>query len=242
MLVETQPFEIVEIARRAIQQAHDDAFAVQRRQRGDAQIHFAAERLDLDAAVLRQAALGDVELGHQLHARDHGGLQLARRWVLIVQHAVNAIADAELFFERLQVNVAGALFDRGSDDGVHQADDRRFAGHVAQVFQIFRHLAGLELEIRFGARGRFAVVFVDRVDDLLLGREHGADLEPGAVAHRGDGFDIQRIGHRERDGMIVAAHRQAAELAQEARRERFGFGRDDGRGVDGNQRHFQLFR
>ena len=211
-------------------------------QRGNAQIHLAAQRLDLDAAVLRQPALGDVQLGHQLDARDHGGLQFARRRVLIVEHAIHAIADAEFFFERLQVDVAGALFNRGSDDRVHQADDGRFARHVAQVFQIFRHLAGLELEIRLGARGRFAVVFVDGVDDLLLGREHGADLETGAVAHGGDGFDIQRIGHRERDGMIFAAHRQAAELPQEARRERFGFGRDEGRGVDGNQRHFQLFR
>ena len=59
-----------------------------------------------------KTALGDIELGHQLHARDHGGLHLARRRVLIVEHAIHAIADAKLFFERLQVNVAGALFNR----------------------------------------------------------------------------------------------------------------------------------
>ncbi len=170
VLVETQPAQIVEISRRTIEQAHHDAFAIQRRQRGNAQIHFAAQRLDLDAAVLRQPALGDVELGHQLHARNHGGLQLARRRVLIVEHAIHAIADAKFLFERLQVDVAGALFNRRRDDRVHQADDGRFARHVAQVLQIFRHLAGLELEIGFGARGRFAVILVDRVDDFLLGR------------------------------------------------------------------------
>jgi len=38
-------------------------------QGGDAQIHFAAHHLDLDPPVLRQAALGNVELGHQLEAR-----------------------------------------------------------------------------------------------------------------------------------------------------------------------------
>ena len=139
-------------------------------------IHFAAQRLDLDAAVLRQAALGDVQLGHQLHARNDGGLQLARRRVLIEQHAVDAIADAEFFFERLDVNVAGALLDRLRDHGVHQPDDRRLAGHVAQMFQILRRLAGLAFEIAFGARRRFAVIAVDRVQDLLLGREHGRDL------------------------------------------------------------------
>ena len=31
-----------------------------------------------DAAVLRHAALGDVEVGHDLHARDHAGDHAAR--------------------------------------------------------------------------------------------------------------------------------------------------------------------
>ena len=137
-VVEAEPAQIVEIARRAVEQAHDDAFAVERGQRGNAQIHFAAQDLDLDAAILRQAALGDVQLGHQLQARNDGGLQLARRRLLVEQHAIHAEADAELFLERLDVDVAGALLDGVGDHGVHQADDRRFAGHVAQVFEIGR--------------------------------------------------------------------------------------------------------
>ena len=135
-VVEAQPAQVVEIARGAVEQAHHHAFAVERRQRGDAQVHFAAQDLDLDAAVLRQAALGDVQLGHQLQARDDGGLQLARRRLLVEQHAVHAEADAELLLERLDVDVAGALLERVGDHGVHQADDRRLAGHVAQVLEI----------------------------------------------------------------------------------------------------------
>jgi hypothetical protein len=54
---------------------------------------------------------------------------------------------------------------------------------------------------------------------------------------------VQRIRHRERDGVVLAAHRQAAELAQESRRERFGFRRKrKGGAIDGNQRHAQLLR
>ena len=68
VVVEAEAAQVVEIAGGAIEQAHDDAFAVERGQRGDAEIDFAAEDLDLDAAVLRQAALGDVQLGHQLQA------------------------------------------------------------------------------------------------------------------------------------------------------------------------------
>ena len=152
--VETQPAEIVEIAGGAIEQTHHDALAIQRGQRGNAQIHFAAQRLDLDAAVLRQAALGDIELGHQLDARDHGGLQFARRRFLIVEHAIDAIADAELFFERLHVDIAGALLDRLRDHGVDQPDDRRLAGHVAQVFEIFGSLRRIGIEIAVSLRGR----------------------------------------------------------------------------------------
>ena len=135
-VVEAQAAQVVEIAGGAVEQAHDDAFAVERGQGGDAQVHFAAQDLDLDAAVLRQAALGDIQLGHQLQARDDGGLQLARRRFLVEEHAVHAEADAEFLLERLDVNVAGALLDGVGDHGVDQADDRRFAGHVAQVFEV----------------------------------------------------------------------------------------------------------
>ena len=56
--------------------------------------------------------------------------------LLVEQHAIHAEADAELLLERLDVNVAGALLHGVGDHGVHQADDRRLAGHVAQVFQV----------------------------------------------------------------------------------------------------------
>ena len=149
VMVEPQAFEIVEIAGGAVEQTHDDAFAVERGQSGNAQVDFAAQRLDLDAAVLRQAAFGDIQAGHQLHARNDGGLQLARRRVLTHQHAVNAVADAKFFFERLDVDIAGALFDGLRDHGVHQTDDRRFAGHVAKVFQVFVGLADRQWPSRF---------------------------------------------------------------------------------------------
>ena len=62
VLVEAQALQIVEIAGGAVEQTHHDAFAVERGQSRNAQIDFAAQRLDLDAAVLRQAALGDIQL------------------------------------------------------------------------------------------------------------------------------------------------------------------------------------
>ncbi len=181
VVVEAEAAEVVEIARGAVEQAHDDAFAVERGQGGNAEIDFAAEDVDLDAAVLRQAALGDIELGHQLQARDDGGLEFARRRVLIEEHAIHAEADAEFLFERLDVDVAGALFDGLRDHGVHQADDRRFARHVAQVFEVFVRPRPPAWPFRFRSF-RFAVVAVDGVENFLLAGERGQHFEPGARA------------------------------------------------------------
>ena len=90
-----------------------------------------------DSAVLRQAALGDVELGHHFQARDHCGFELARRRFDFMQNAVDAVAHLELIFEGLDVNVRGAAFERAHEHLVDQANDRHFRGHVAQMRDVF---------------------------------------------------------------------------------------------------------
>ena len=50
-----------------------DRLAVDARQRDDAEVDVAALDRQPDAAVLRQALLGDVEVGHDLDARDDAG-------------------------------------------------------------------------------------------------------------------------------------------------------------------------
>ena len=241
VVVEAQPAQIVEIARRAVEQAHHHAFAVQRGQRGNAQIHFAAQNLDLDAAVLRQAALGDVQLGHQLQARNDGGLQLARRRFLIEQHAVHAEADAEFLLERLDVDVAGALFDGLRDHGVHQADDRRFAGHVAQVFEICRRPAASSALRRRapGARSRRSACrwrrgFPARAPARSrIFRPEKA--RTAAMVSKSSGSAMASVSVESLQGQ-----REKAALAQEAGRKPFQFGRGGRRRVDRDQRHAQL--
>ena len=105
-VVEAKAAEVVEAGGGAVENTHDDAFAVEGGQSGNAEVNFATEGLDLDAAVLRQAALRDVELGHQLETRDDGGLHFFGRRFLILQNTVDTEADAEFFFEGLDVNVA----------------------------------------------------------------------------------------------------------------------------------------
>ena len=100
----------------------------------------------LDAAVLRQALLGDVEPGHDLDAADDGRLEAVdlRRQRLRLQQAVDAVADAQAVFFRLDVDVAGPLVGGLDQDFVDQLDDRRFLGLLGQFAVV-----GLELFEQF---------------------------------------------------------------------------------------------
>ena len=75
-----------------VEQAQHRALAVRRRQRRDAHVDRAAADAQRDAAVLRQALLGDVELGHDLQARDQRRVQRAVRLHHLAQRAVDAKA------------------------------------------------------------------------------------------------------------------------------------------------------
>ena len=82
---------------------------------------------DLDAAVLRQALLGDVQLRHDLDARRDRVAELHRRRHDVVEDAVDAEPDAELLLVRLDVDVARALLNRRHQHQVDEPDDRRLA-------------------------------------------------------------------------------------------------------------------
>ena len=77
-----------------------------------------------DAAVLGQAPLGDVQLGHDLHARDHSGGHAPRDRSDVLQDAVNAHPHAHLVAVGRQVHVGGAPLDGLGDDLVDELDDR----------------------------------------------------------------------------------------------------------------------
>ena len=87
---------------------------------------------DLDAAVLRQALLGDVELRHDLDARGDRVAHLQRRRHHVVEDAVDAVADPVFLLVGLDVDVAGALGDRRHQDDVHELDDRRLLALAGQ--------------------------------------------------------------------------------------------------------------
>ena len=132
---------VVEIDGGAVEHAQHHLLAVERRHRRHAEVDLVAAHRQLDAAVLRQPALGDVEPRHDLDARDDRGLQPRRRRLDLVQHAVIAVAHPQPVGERLEMDVGGMGFDRARDHLVDQADHRRLAGEVLEPLGIL--LGGL---------------------------------------------------------------------------------------------------
>jgi hypothetical protein len=92
---------------------------------GDAEVDEAALVAHAEAAVLRHAALGDVEFAHDLDARQDGLVVLAGDGGHgLLQHAVDAVLDHDTaVVVCLEVDVGGAALERGEDGGVDQADD-----------------------------------------------------------------------------------------------------------------------
>ena len=168
-----------------VEDPHHDRLAVVGGQDADAEIVVFAVGGELDPAVLRAAALGDVELGENLDAGEHRPQQAAGRVVALYQTAVDAVADADPVFEGLDVDVARPQLHRLGDDQINEL-------HHRGIGVVFLGRGGLLLDCRLGevdggvcellehrvgalAVGE-AVVAVDRLDDLLADGERHLDL------------------------------------------------------------------
>ena len=201
-----------------------DFFAPQRGQGADAEVELllasAEVHLQHDAAVLRQALFADVELGHDLHARGDGVLQLERRRHDALQHAVNTEAHAEFFFVGLDVNVAGAALHRIGQDQVDQLDDGRFVGRSFQIGQLHLFFFGLQFDVGFvHLRHRLhdllevfllggAVGLLDAFENRAFRGHHRLNVEAGHELDIVHGEDVGGIDHGDGQRSADAAQRQ----------------------------------
>ena len=217
---------------RAIEHPHDHALAEHRRQHADAQVDRVATDGELDPAVLRQPALGDVEVRHDLDAGGDGEGQVARRRDHFVEHAVGLDADAELVFERLEVQVAGVLLDRHQEHHVEQLAHRCAVGQRRDVVEIDRAVGadagggGGQLGVFFQRRndaldalGALAVVAFELRGHRRLGRHDDADVvaqeRPQLVLHA----QVLRVAGGDRERVAVELDRHDAIHLRHRRRD-----------------------
>ena len=106
------------------QQAHHDRLAELGRHGRDAYVDHAGAELDGEATVLGQALFRNVETGHELEPQRHRVGDLRVGLGLDVQHAVDAVADAQALLLRLDVDVGSAHPQGFGEQRIEQAHDR----------------------------------------------------------------------------------------------------------------------
>ena len=147
-----------------------------------------------------------------------------RRRLDLVQHAVDAVADDQPVLERLDVDVGRAHLERVGDDEAHHPDDRRLGREVLQLLDVGVEgdlvAALLDVAHDLAERGLAgAVQALERRLELGRDRDHRPDLAAGDHAERADRVLVGRVGHRQRELVLVLAHRQRAAFAQEPLRD-----------------------
>jgi hypothetical protein len=96
----------------AIQKSEHDTLAVHRRNCGYPKVELSRLEPYADASVLRPSALGDVEIGEQLRARDYGVVQRRGRFRGGNESAVQPEPDPEPLTRGLEMDVARSGIER----------------------------------------------------------------------------------------------------------------------------------
>jgi hypothetical protein len=173
----------------------------------------------LDPPVLRQAPFGDVEHGHDLDARHDRRLERARRRFHFMQHAVVAIANPELIFGRVDMDIGGMSFDCMRDQLIDEANDWGLARHVLEPFGvILASRPGRGTEFVEGLVRSLLLFAIEAIKRALKVDREGHPHHHMPSRRRGDRGDseaVQRIGHRDGDRRIVHRNRNGPRFAQE---------------------------
>ena len=171
-----------EAPRLFVEQAQYHTLAVAAGNGRDADVYRAVSHFQRNAPVLRQALLCDVELRHDLDARDDQRPDGHRRLHDFAHHAIHPQADGKPLLEGLDVNVRRALNDRLTEQRVDEPDDGRIVGAFEQVGR-FVQFAGQCAQIERAVQIRHH--FVGARSVLLVGglqpAVEVAPLEPREV-------------------------------------------------------------
>src|SRR5262245_21306971 len=108
-----------------------------------------------------------------------------------MQNAVDAIAYAQLFLKRFNVNVRSALLQSAGDHRVDQSDDRSFTCRVTQMlhsFLVFLKIFDFtNLLAHLTALGRaISIIRIERFKDVTLAGKAADDRNSGCLLNRLD--------------------------------------------------------
>jgi hypothetical protein len=135
----------------------------------------------------------------------------------LLQHAVDAVADADVLLVALEVDVRRSFLHRVGEDAVDQLHHRRLVhrrgegdrGHL--LLGVRHHLDVVHLDLLEQIGDALVGLLVLAVDRLLEGevpRDDGLDVQPGDELEVVDHPQVGGVGHRHRERAPHAAQRQ----------------------------------
>ncbi len=135
-----------------------------------------------------------------------------------MHHAVDAEADHQRAFLRLDVDVRGAHLRSRLEDGLQQLDDRRFLqprreGQRAEIDDSLTQIGGQFL----GQAGDFLSALVNAIDgfqQLALGNHGQFDLPFQNARDFVVGEKVGRIGEADADGVVALLQHQGTKAAR----------------------------
>jgi hypothetical protein len=218
-----------------IENTENSVFAVAGGHDGDAEVDETAFVFDAEAAVLWDAAFGDVQIAENFDARKNGGVPLFGDGLHgVLEDAVDAVLDGDFGVASFDVDVTGAAFERREDDGFDEADDGADGGVAAReavagdgLFALFLFLGNLQSE-GFGGLLENALGLLSAFEDVAdlagggdLDGELFAEEERKLVAQQneagiGNG-DAERVVLYFEGDEVVAEHQVRGDSAEKFR-------------------------
>jgi hypothetical protein len=183
-----------------VQDTEHDLLAEDHREGGDPEIHHPVLHPQLDAPVLGNPSLGDVEVRQDLDAGRDPGLHLHGRLHHLHERPVDPVADPYLLLVRLDVDVGGPLQHGVGEEAVDELHHRRLLDLLLQrrdrdvVLLVLGELHVVGRQVRQDLRHplvRGVVVLLQVLPEGELPGHHGLDLGAGDELEDVDGRQVR---------------------------------------------------
>ena len=194
-----------QLLRGSVEDSDDDPFAILGRQGRYTQFDALVSDFHLNPAVLRQSLFGNIHIRHNFNAAQNRWLKLLGQIADVLQSPIEPVSDLQVIRPRLEVDIAGSLFDGFLKNQIDSFDHRRLRALPALFGQIIAQIRfGLHLDIAdsffYGGDNIFAPRAIDVIQSALNPRsacKHRSNPSFRAATDGVDSFHIHRVVHRD---------------------------------------------
>ena len=192
---------------------------------------LALSHTDTEMTVLRQTALSNIEVRHDLDSRDQRLVHTALQRYIIDDRAVDTHAHARAALKRLDMHIARAGADGTVKQAVEQLDDRRFRITAFAFFDL-QHLHITLCKVLVGGlcrllRADLGVIVANRALQRTHFTQADDHLTAGQLAHFLKGKVVERIVRHDLEALVRKADRKQVLLFRQLARNHADSGQID---------------